>query len=355
MTAPTETALPDPVSEICITTLHATRGLNFWSRRPVIRMDLAVGEYEDISSADARHFTDSLVAVLPGLREHHCSIGARGGFITRLRRGTYAPHIIEHVALELQSMIGHEVGYGRTRGGDTPGEYTVVFEHDHEQVGLRAAALALDVVQRAFSGTLDTVAPAISELESLRDTTDSPPIRKQVLCGITGGHGRAEAQAALVERLGARGQDDALVIDTAPSYLLQAGLPYSRSDIGIILDCTPTDVPPRYQETEHARRLVGIVADAVKRDGIVICPAKEWELQDYARELDCQVAIFATDDDVTKRDQRVATAVGRVRDGEIMVDRCGDPVNAGKLRDDQPAASQVAAALADYVLTHCAD
>src|SRR3954463_3587235 len=106
MTAPTETELPDPVSEICITTLHATRGINFWSRRPVIRLDLAVGEYEDISSADARHFPDRRVAVLPGVGEHHCSSGAGGVFITRLRRGTSAPHILEHVALELQSMIG---------------------------------------------------------------------------------------------------------------------------------------------------------------------------------------------------------------------------------------------------------
>src|SRR3954464_6387289 len=201
MTAPTETELPDPVSEICITTLHATRGINFWSRRPVIRLDLAVGEYEDISSADARHFTDSLVAVMPGLVEHHCSIGSRGGFITRLRRGTYAPHIIEHVALELQTMIGHEVGYGRTRGGDEDGEYTVVFEHDHEQVGMRAAALALEIVQRAFAGTLETVEPAVSELEALAKTPDRPMLHQRVVCGITGGAGRAEAQQELVDRL----------------------------------------------------------------------------------------------------------------------------------------------------------
>src|SRR5205085_3369602 len=168
---------------------------------------------------------------------------------------------------------------------------------------------------------------------ALRDTTDSPPIRKHVMCGITGGSGRAEAQHDLVERLSKAGRDDPLVVDTSPAYLLQAGLPYSRSDMAIILDADPVDVPPRYQDREHARRLVGIVADAVRRDGIVICPAKEWEIQDYCRDLDCQVAIFATDDDVTKRDQRSAMATARVRDGEIVVERCGDPATAGKLRD----------------------
>src|SRR5215212_7097168 len=149
--------MPDPFSEIRMTSLHATRGANYWSHSPVTRMDLLVGAYEDISSADVPGFTDALVAAMPGLVEHRCSIGERGGFIIRLERGTYAPHIIEHVALELQNMIGHDVGYGRTRGGDAPGEYTLVFEHVHEAVGLRSAALALEVVQRTFAGTLETV------------------------------------------------------------------------------------------------------------------------------------------------------------------------------------------------------
>jgi hypothetical protein len=351
----TTTALPDPTTEICITTLHATRGINFWSRRPVIRMDLSVGEYENISSAEVKDFAERLLAVMPGIVEHHCSIGSRGGFVTRLRRGTYAPHIIEHVALELQSMIGHEVGYGRTRGGDAPGEYTVVFEHEHEQVGMRAAALALDVVQRAFAGTLESVEAGVTELEVLAKTVDSSPIQQRVLCGVTGGSGRAEAQLDLVDRLKALGREEPLVIDVSPAFLLQAGVPYRSSEMAIILDTKVDDVPARYQEEDHARRLVGIVADSVRRDGIVVCPAKEWELQDAARDLDCRVAIFATDDDVTRRDQKSAFAVGRVRNDAIVVERCGDPTTLGKLRDDVPVASQVAAALAAYALMHCGD
>jgi hypothetical protein len=340
----------DPASEIRITTLHATRGINFWSKRPVIRMDMEVGEYDNISSADVDYFDKALVAAMPGLRDHHCSIGSPGGFVIRLRRGTYAPHIVEHVALELQTMLGHEVGYGRTRGGDTDGEYTVVFEHDHEQVGLRAAALAVEIVQRAFSGTLETVEPAVAELKALAETPDTPMLHQRVFCGITGGVGRADTQQELFKRLEKRGMADPLVIDASPAYLLQAGLPYSRSDMAIILDADPTDVPERYQDRERARRLVGIVADAVRRDGVVICPAKEWEVQDYVREQDCRVAIFATDDDITRRDQRSAMAVGRVRDNHIILERCGDPSDEGELQPDVPAAAQVAAALAEYVM-----
>ncbi len=340
----------DPASEIRITALHATRGLNFWSRRPVIRMDLSVGAFDDISSAQVDGFTDALMRAMPGLIEHRCSIGSRGGFLTRLKRGTYAPHIIEHVALELQTMMGHEVGYGRTRGGDVEGEYTLVFEHMHEQVGLRAAALSLEIVQRAFAGTLETVDPAVQELAALAKTPDTPPLHQRVFCGVTGGTGRPEAQEALTARLSALGRGDHLVIDVSPAYLLQAGLPYSRSELAIVLDTDPIDVPERYRDPERAQRLVSIVADAVKRDGFVICPAKAWEVQDYAREQDCRVAIFATDDDITRRDQRVAAAIGYVRDGRIVLEQCGDPRDAGELNPDVPAASQVAAALAEYVM-----
>ena len=340
----------DPASEIRMTGLHATRGLNFWSRRPVIRMDLVVGAFENISSAEVPGFTDAMVSAMPGLIEHRCSIGARGGFVTRLRRGTYAPHIIEHVALELQTMVGHEVGYGRTRGGDVDGEYTMVFEHRHEQVGLRAADLSLEIVRRAFAGTLDTVQPAVLELTALAETPDAPPLYQRVFCGITGGSGRSEAQQELVSRLGALGRSDELVIDVSPAYLLQAGLPYSRSELAIVLDADPVDVPERYRDPERATRLVSVVADAVRRDGFVICPAKAWEVQDYARAEECRVAIFATDDDITWKDQRVAAAIGRVRDGQIVLEHAGDPWIAGPLRPELPAASQVAAALAEYVI-----
>src|SRR4051794_12334135 len=182
---------PDPANEIRLVSLRAIRGANFWARFPVIRIDLAVGAYDDISSADVPGFTDQLVAALPNLIEHRCSIGERGGFITRLRRGTYAPHIIEHVGLALQELVGHPVAYGRSRGGDRAGEYTVTFEHEHAEVGLRSAALALEIVQRAFAGTLSNVDAAVAELTSLAATPDFPPLQQEVLCGITGGHARA--------------------------------------------------------------------------------------------------------------------------------------------------------------------
>lgn len=326
-----------------MTTLHATRGINYWSRRPVTRMDLHVGAYEDISSADVPGMTEALLAAMPGLVEHRCSIGERGGFIIRLRRGTYAPHIIEHVALELQTMMGHDVGYGRTRGGDVEGEYTLVFEHEHEIVGLRAAALALQVVQRAFSGTLDGVAPMVSELRALAASNDMPPLRQHVLCGIIGGSGRAEAQSEMLRRLEDPG---ALIVDVAPGFLLLGGVPYRSSDMAIVLDIDPVDVPERYRDPERAQRLMTTLMEAVRRNGLVVCPAREWELQDYARDLDCRVAVFADDDRVTRKDKKHARAAGWVEDGSIVLEFGGERRDGGRLDLTLPVGSQVAAAVA---------
>jgi cyanophycin synthetase len=330
-----------------MTALQATRGANYWSRLAITRMDLTVGAYEDISSADVPGVTTALVDAMPGLRDHRCSIGEPGGFIIRLKRGTYLPHIVEHVALELQGMIGHDVGYGRTRGGDQPGEYTLIFEHLHEAVGLRAAALALATVQSAFAGTLTSVEHGVAELAALAKSPSVPPLLQRVLCGISGGSNRSETREELV-RLGFTGPD--LIVDVAPSYLLQAGLPYSRSDIGIIMDAELNDVPDRYREPERARRLVSVLADAVPDRGIVIVPAKEWDIQDYVRDAGCRVAIFATDDNVTRKDKKVARAIATVEGRRIVIEQFDSCIEAGWLHDNAPAAAQVAAALAAFTL-----
>ena len=338
---------PDPFSEVRMTALQATRGANYWSRLAITRMDLTIGAYEDISSADVPGVTSALIDAMPGLRDHRCSIGEPGGFIIRLKRGTYLPHIVEHVALELQGMIGHDVGYGRTRGGDQPGEYTLIFEHMHEAVGLRAAALALATVQSAFAGTLTSVEHGVAELAALARSPSVPPLLQRVLCGISGGSNRSETREELV-RLGFTGPE--LIVDVAPSYLLQAGLPYSRSDIGIIMDADLNDVPDRYREPERARRLVSVLADAVPDHGIVIVPAKEWEIQDYVRDAGCRVAIFATDDNVTRKDKKVARASATVEGRRIVIEQFDSCIEAGWLHDNAPVAAQVAATLAAFTL-----
>jgi hypothetical protein len=341
-------SLPSPYDEIRLLGLRTLRGANFWSRRPVTRMDVAPGAYDDVSSAEVAGVTPALVEALPGLWEHRCSIGERGGFVTRLRRGTYAPHIAEHVGLELQSMMGHDVGYGRARGGDRPGEYTVVLEHLHAAVGLRAAALALELVQRAFAGELERARAdaAVAELAALATGPDEPRPTGRVRCGVTGGGDRAGVR----DRMAALGVSPDAVVDVSPASLLTEGLPYRRSTVAVVLDADPGDVPPRYRDPEMAQRLVSVVADAVPEGGIVVCPAKEWEVQELARDAGCRVAVFSAGDDVTARDAKVAAAVARVRGGRIVLEVGDATEDAGALAEGATPAAQVAAALAASAL-----
>src|SRR5262249_9767018 len=91
------------------------RGPNYWAREPVVRMLVDLGVLEEFPSDKIPGFTDALVELLPSLEDHACSLGRRGGFITRLREGTWAGHIAEHIALELQNLAGTDVRHGKTR------------------------------------------------------------------------------------------------------------------------------------------------------------------------------------------------------------------------------------------------
>src|SRR5262245_8073539 len=103
--------------------IQVLRGPNIWANYPVLEAWLELGELKDSSSDELPGFNDRLMSWLPSLIEHRCSLGVRGGFFERLKRGTYMGHILEHIALELQTLSGTEVGFGRTRETHEDGVY----------------------------------------------------------------------------------------------------------------------------------------------------------------------------------------------------------------------------------------
>ncbi|MDD3266528.1 MAG: cyanophycin synthetase [Burkholderiales bacterium] len=123
-------------------------GPNIFAGFPVIRHVIDIGVLEDWPSSKlGNEFVEKLLAAVPSLHDHHCSEGAEGGFIKRLRDGTWIGHIWEHVTLEIQTLAGMYVGFGRTREtGKKPGEYNLVFEYKQRDVGLRACELARDLL-----------------------------------------------------------------------------------------------------------------------------------------------------------------------------------------------------------------
>lgn len=339
-------APPDPFAEIRPLSVRTVRGASYWASFPVTRLDVAVGAYDEISTADVPGVGEALLAALPGLWEHRCSVGERGGFAVRMRRGTYAPHVMEHVALALQEEAGHDVGYGRARGGDRPGEYTVAVEHRHAAVGRRAVEAAADLVRAAFAGRRVDAAPVVAALRALADTPDLPRPAGHVRCGVTGGAGRSAFLRELARRLGS---DDGLV-DVPPASLLVEGLSYGRSGTGAVLDASPRGVAERYRDPERAARLVSTVADAVPKGGLVVCRASAWRVQEEVRDAGRGVAVFTAAPRVDRRDARYARATAVVRDGRVVVEGDAGETDAGAVHADAPPAVQAAAALAAYAL-----
>jgi cyanophycin synthetase len=151
--------------------IQTLRGPNYWSirRHKLVVMRLDLEELAEKPSNEIPGFYEGLVAALPSLEEHFCSPGVRGGFLSRVAKGTMMGHIIEHVALELQQLAGMRVGFGRTRETATPGVYQVVIEYWDEQAGRYAARAAVRVCQ----SIIDTGSYSRNDLEQdLKDLQD---------------------------------------------------------------------------------------------------------------------------------------------------------------------------------------
>jgi cyanophycin synthetase len=153
--------------ELRVTRLRALRGPNYWRLAPVIACDVRLGALESVSSADVPGFTDRLLAALPTLAEHPCTRGAPGGFVERLRDGTHIPHILEHVALELQNLAGSDVGFGRVVPSGDAGVWWVIVAYDEEDVGLQSMRDAVSLARATLGGAPFDPAQSVRELQDL--------------------------------------------------------------------------------------------------------------------------------------------------------------------------------------------
>jgi cyanophycin synthetase len=129
------------------------RGPNTWARMPVILLRVDLGELEDRPTDRIEGFVDQLIAAIPSLHDHGCSLGRPGGLIERMREGTWLGHVLEHVALELQNLAGALVTRGKTRSTKQRGVYNVVYEYRQEDVGLEAGKIAQRLINHLVYGT----------------------------------------------------------------------------------------------------------------------------------------------------------------------------------------------------------
>jgi len=145
---------PSPDLKILETRVY--RGANIWSYDQSIHLIVDLGSLEEFPTSKLPGFSDELVELLPGLREHSCSRGRRGGFLERLEEGTWLGHVAEHVALALQQVVGHDIRRGKTRSvKGEPGRYHVIYGYADENVGLAAGRLAVRLVNHLVQADPD--------------------------------------------------------------------------------------------------------------------------------------------------------------------------------------------------------
>ena len=161
-----------------IVDIKVLRGPNYWSiRRPkLIQMTLDLEEMEEFPTNKVDGFKDKLEKILPSLYTHRCSEGVPGGFLSRVAEGTWMGHVIEHVALELQTLAGMDMGFGRTRGTGKPGEYFVVFDYMEAEAGVFAAKSAFNLVKHLIDETSPyNMEEDIQQMRVIRENTRLGP------------------------------------------------------------------------------------------------------------------------------------------------------------------------------------
>lgn len=235
------------------------RGPNYWSIRYkkliVVRLDLE--ELAETPSNQIPGFYEGLVAALPSLVEHFCSPGCRGGFLSRVQEGTMMGHIIEHIALELQTLACMPVGFGRTRETATPGVYQVVFEYVDEQAGRYAARAALRLCQSIISSghypqeeleqdiadlrdfaTQASLGPSTENIVREAEARGIPWLSLNTRAMIQFGYGahQKRIQATLSSQTGILGVELASDKEGTKQILRDAGVPVPRGTVIYYLD-----------------------------------------------------------------------------------------------------------------------
>lgn len=231
--------------------INAMRGPNYWSvrRHKLIVMVLDLEEMEELPSNKIDGFNDRLKNMFPTMYEHRCSVGEPGGFFQRVEEGTWMGHIIEHIALEIQTLAGMDVGFGRTRGYGEHGVYSVVFAYMEESVGRYAAEASVRICEALIKGENYDISDDIQKMRELREDDRLGPstgsiveeaeargipwirLNKYSLCQLGYGANQKRIQATVTSETSSIGVELACDKEDTKYLLEQAEVEVPRGDI----------------------------------------------------------------------------------------------------------------------------
>ncbi len=231
--------------------INAMRGPNYWSirRHKLIVMVLDLEEMEELPSNKIEGFSDRLKMMFPSMYSHRCSVGEPGGFFQRVEEGTWMGHVIEHIALEIQTLADMDTGFGRTRGYGEKGVYNVVFSYVEENVGRYAAKAAVDICKALISGNNYDLAADIQRMREIREDERLGPstgsiieeaeargipwirLNKYSLCQLGYGANQKRIQATVTSETSSIGVELACDKEDTKYLLEQAEVQVPRGDI----------------------------------------------------------------------------------------------------------------------------
>ena len=235
--------------DIAILRVNHLRGPNIWTYRPVIEAWLDIGELEECPSNKLPGLYERLTAWLPGLIEHRCGVGERGGFLERLRDGTWAGHILEHIVLELQNLAGMKTGFGKTRSTADHGIYKMAFRTRDDKVGRAALQAGHALLTSAINDTPFDLQAKVAELTELVDRYCLGPSTAHIVDAATDrripsirltegnlvqlGHGSAQRRiwTAETDRTSAIGESIASDKDLTKTLLASCGVPVPEGTV----------------------------------------------------------------------------------------------------------------------------
>jgi cyanophycin synthetase len=294
--------------DIKILRLAYLRGPNIWTYRPVVEALVDIGALEDSPSNTLPGFAERLAAWLPGLAEHRCGVGEPGGFLLRLREGTWPAHIMEHVAIELQNLAGSKVGFGKARETPQRGVYKLAVRARQEDVGFEAVRSARDLVMAAIGDRAYDVREAVKRITALVDRLCLGP-----------------STAAIVDAASERGIPHIRLTDGS---LVQLGCGRSQRRIWTAeTDRTSAIAESVSRDKDLTKSLLKSCGVPIPEGEIVHNPGEAWAV---AQDIGLPVVVKPTDgnhgrgvslDLKTQAEVEAAYAIADAEGSDVMVER----------------------------------
>ena len=338
--------------------IRRLRGPNVYISGPAVVARLDLGDLTGRETSDVEGFPERLLRALPGLADHHCAAGTPGGFVSRMRGGTYFGHVTEHVCIELSQRIGRDVSFGRTVAVGRAGLYDLIVEcpvDESPDSSLPAALLeaAVDLVTGVIGSSVSAL--PLAELSALAEREATGPSTSAIIAAahrrgipverfadlsllrLGWGNRRRLAWAAMTDRTSGVGIDIAGDKEVTRQLLAAGGVPVvpggaaRTADDAVRLFAAlgaPVVVKPRHgRQGDHVALHLDtpeLVAEAFAAAGGDVVVERQLAGRDYR--------VLVVEGEVVAAAERIAAHV--VGDGEHTVAQLIELANADPRRGD---------------------